>query len=110
MKLSLSCELFALCAGGLHIHCVNKAAWASVWKVRGCLPLLLWGLMRWLRQRQGHDVNSWSITVERGVSPQRRLTEFDKAVSAERLRGESLAQLQEPWLCVWMHISSIDKR
>lgn len=67
------------------MHCVNKAARASVWKVQGCLPLSLCGLMRWLRQRQRHDVNSWSITVERGVSPRRRLTEFDKAVSAERL-------------------------
>lgn len=87
MKLSLSSESLTLCAGSLHIHCVNKAARASVWKVRGCLPLLLCGLMRWLRQRQGHDVNSWSITVERGVSPQRRLTEFDKAVSAEEAAG-----------------------
>lgn len=60
------------CAGALHIHCVNEAARASVWRVRGCLPLLLCGLMRWLRQRRGHDVNSRGITVERGVFPRSR--------------------------------------
>lgn len=51
-----------------------------------------------------------SITVERGVSPWRWLTEFDKAVSAERLQGHSLAGLQEPRLCMWMHIRASDER
>lgn len=67
MKLSLSCELLTRCAGGLHIHCVNKAAQVSVWGAWGCLPWLLCGLMRWVRLRQGYDVNSWSITVGSGI-------------------------------------------
>lgn len=94
----------------VHEHYVNKATRASVWKVRGCLPLLWCGLMRWLRRRRGHDVNSWSITVEKGVSPRRRLTEFDKAVSAGRLCGRWLASLQEPRLCMRMNIRGSDER
>lgn len=84
------------CAGALHIHCVNKAARASVWKARGCLPLLLCGLMRWRRHRQGHDVNSWSITVKRGVSSSEAANWVWQSCFCGEAVGTLPGPLQEP--------------
>lgn len=48
--------------------------------------------------------------MERGVSPRRQLTESDKAVSAERLQGLTLAPLQERGRRMFMHIRGGDER
>ena len=56
--------------------------------------------MRWLWLTWGHGVNSGSISVEKGVSLWRQLTEFDKAVSAERPQGHSLAPFRKTRHCM----------
>lgn len=104
----------------VHIHRVNRAApglrlegaklftFAAVWIDEAAEA-----------ERLGHDVNSWSIAVEREVfpptphPPQRWLTEFDKAVprwDAVGTRYPRPLPLQEPRVCVRIHVWGSDER